>query len=426
MRLIGRLKEAFEYSALDQVESVCGDSNGSVVGSFKHLQIGSAFQPIFSLAHRRPVGYEALLRASDGESSPVSPLDVFEMAEKESETVFLDRLCRNVHLRNFLSMSDDTGWLFLNINPEVTVRGKNYGAFFVDLLERNQMPPHRVVVEILENSIADESLLADAVSYYRSLGCLIAIDDFGAGHSNFDRIWRISPEIVKLDRMMISQAVSNRTVRRVLPNLVSLIHESGSLALMEGIETETEALISMESGIDFVQGYYFGRPEAALNESCATLGSLQELCDTFKVFSESEAQKYHRVLAPYVESFRYSASLIESGAAPNSACAKFLGMTRVERCYVLDGQGGQCGESLVAHSQSVRNDLRFAPLFDASGAIWSQRHYFQRAIRQPGEVQISRPYLSVAGVNMCVTLSVAIHTDSGIQVLCSDLDWADI
>lgn len=412
-----------QVRALDQVEAATESLADEVIGHYKDLRLMSHFQPIFSLVHKRPVGYEALLRTQNQAGNNIPPLELFHMDRDEEETVFLDRLCRNLHLRNFLPAADDTSWIFLNINPQVTVGGKRYGPYFGELLERYQIPPHRIVVEILEANIHDESLLAEAVDYYKNLGCLVAIDDFGAGHSNFDRIWRLSPQIVKLDRSMIAQAAHNISVRRVLPNLVSLLHESGSLALMEGIETEQEALIAMDSGIDFVQGYYFGKPKKSLPGRDQEAEVLPQLCDRFKNFTQQISEKYHTELQDYLNKFLLAAGKISNGASAESACFELLNKPKAERCYLLNQEGKQLGANLVSPLRNTRDDPRFIPLADARDAIWSRRPYFRRAISNPGEVQISRPYLSIAGANMCVTLSLMLNSGQSKQVLCCDLDW---
>ena len=412
-----------ELDALDQIEAATQSLETEVMGHYKGLRLFSHFQPIFSLVHKRPVGYEALLRARNQTGTNIPPLALLNMVESEEDTVFLDRLCRNLHLRNFLPMADDSSWIFLNINPQVTVAGKRYGSYFGDLLERYRIPPHRIVVEILESNIHDESLLAEAVDYYKNLGCLVAIDDFGAGHSNFDRIWRLAPQIVKLDRSMIVQAAYNVNVRRVLPNLVSMLHDSGSLALMEGIETEQEALIAMDSGVDFVQGYYFGKPKNLLINPEQDTELLPKLCESFKNFTPQNTEKYHRELQEYLNKFQQSAKLIENGATTEHACFELLNQAKIERCYLLTHEGRQIGSNLTSPLRSAWSDPRFTPLFDARDAIWSRRPYFRRAISNPGEVQISRPYLSIADANMCVTLSVTINLGQNTQVLCCDLDW---
>lgn len=409
--------------SLDQIEMATSTLDNMVSGHFKDLVLSSHFQPIFSLAHKRPVGYEALLRAKNSQGISVSPLDVFAMAASEAENVFLDRLCRNLHVRNFAAMSNHDSWLFLNVNPLVTIRGKYYGPYFADLLERYQLPAHRIVIEILEQSIKDESLLADAVVYYKDMGSLVAIDDFGAGHSNFDRIWRLSPQIVKLDRSMIAQATCNFTVRRVLPNLVGLIHESASLSLIEGVETEEEALIAMDCGIDFVQGYYFGRPQPGIPENIPDSVVLPQLCEKFKQFTINESDKYQSKVQRYSAAFLQAAKLIESGAPTEETCLNILNHPRIIRCYLLSSDGLQIGQTITSPLNNSLCPPRFKPLQEAKDANWSRRHYFQRAIHNLGEVQISRPYLSITDAKMCVTLSISIRKPAQSVVLCCDLDW---
>jgi EAL domain-containing protein (putative c-di-GMP-specific phosphodiesterase class I) len=90
------------------------------------------------------------------------------------------------------------------------------------------------------------------ISHFRQLGCLIAIDDFGAGHSNFDRIWDLQPDIVKIDRRLIQDAGHSRRVERILTGIVSLLHEAGSLVVVEGVETEDEALVAIAANADMV------------------------------------------------------------------------------------------------------------------------------------------------------------------------------
>lgn len=413
-----------QKSALEVIEaSVCTES-GRAVSQYRGLRLNSAFQPIFSLAHRRPVGHEALLRAYASDGMAVPPPQVFSLAERHGEVTFLDRLCRTIHVRNYVNDSESNNWIFLNINPEVVTNGKHHGSFFADFLERYRIAPQRIVVEILEGSISDEDALADAVNYYRDLGCLIAIDDFGAGHSNFDRIWRIAPQIVKLDRSMIARAAQIPKVRRLIPNLVSLIHESGSLALMEGIETEDEALIAMDSGIDFVQGYYFARPAGQVLEEAPCQDLLAGLCDKFRHFSSVAQEQYHLGLSPYLEQFHIAVRKVEQGLDMKDACSALLKMPRTERCFILDGKGRQTGSNALPAGRAEALDSRFAPLFDSQGAIWSRRHYFRRAMAQPGVLQTSRPYLSIVGANMCVTLSVTVQLAGKTCVFCCDVNWA--
>jgi EAL domain-containing protein (putative c-di-GMP-specific phosphodiesterase class I) len=68
---------------------------------------------------------------------------------------------------------------------------------------------------------------------------------------------------------MITQAGNNARIRRMMPVMVSLLHEAGSMVLMEGIETASEALIAMDADADFVQGFFFARPQPMLPDTRA-------------------------------------------------------------------------------------------------------------------------------------------------------------
>jgi EAL domain-containing protein (putative c-di-GMP-specific phosphodiesterase class I) len=399
-------------------------STGQVTAQFRDFKIASAFQPIFSLSHRSPVGYEALCRARAPDDTPVSPLALFGQVQDESDNVLLDRLCRAVHVQNFARFSDKS-WLFLNVNPQVTVLGKSYGSFFQEMLEHNNIPASQVVIEILEKSIYDESILSAAVNYYKKLGCLVAIDDFGASHSNFDRIWNIQPDIVKFDRSIVVQAENNRVVRKALPNMVSLIQELGCIALMEGVETEKQALIAMDSNVDLVQGYYFGYPRDHLVDAHEQDTTLAQLCDQHTEFSASARSRYKtRMDAPLAE-FKSVLQTLKSGVLEyERVCSRLLTLPNVMRMYFLNEAGYQIGKNIVHAQRPDFDDPRYRPLVEATDANWSRRYYFRQAMLNPEETQISRPYRSITGKSQCITLSALIDTPSGKLVACLDLDWS--
>lgn len=409
---------------LDYMESFIAPDGTRYAALCEQVQLRSHFQPIYSLAHQRIVGFEALVRPSLADGIPISPLVLFSEASSLAQSVFIDRLCRTLHVSNFMQQADDTTWLFLNLNPVATLHGKQFGSFFKELLQRYNIPPHRIVIEILEAAIDDEELLAESIGYYRDMGCLIAIDDFGVGHSNFSRIWRIAPHIVKLDKTLIDQAVSNPSARRILPGLVSLIHQAGSLALIEGIETEQQALIALQSDIDFVQGYFFARPELQLPAS-PSHPAIGKLFATLGHDDQLEADANQIRLAPYTNSFFEATVRIRSGEAPLPALHNFLAQPGVKRCYILDELGKQVGPNFLPDSSYAHLDQRFTPLNDTANAIWARRHYYQQAVAEPGRVQVSKPYLSITGGALCITLSIAIGTLDGLRVLCGDIVTLD-
>ena len=406
---------------IEMIRKFVTNDNGTVSGHFQSHRLRSAFQPIFSLAHKRTVGYEALIRVQDEGGTPVPPTDLFSNKKEESEIVLLDRLCRFIHLGNFKLVRDDLNWLFLNISPMVMRNGPRYGPFFNELLSSYAFPPHRIVVEIVEHPIADQTLLFDTVNYYKSMGCLIAIDDFGAGHSNFERIWSLGPQIVKLDRSMIVRAVQQTNIRQLFPSIVSLLHQAGALVLVEGIEDEEQALIAMDSDVDFVQGYHFSKPTTDLIDGLNFFFDFDSLSHEFKKRSVIQEKHYKNAYDRYKSSSMRAVAALQMGKPLEEACVPLFEEDSIERCYLLQTDGIQIGNTIASKKGMANKDLRYKPLEDARSADWFRRHYLIRAVMHPNQVQITRPYLSITGGHMCVTLSIMFSAPNGNSVLCCDL-----
>lgn len=222
------------------------------------------FQPIYSVQRTGCLGYEALVRAADGNGAAIRPEQLFAADLARDNGKLLDWICRALHLRNFATLDPGNRTLFINVHPEAAVSDANCARDFADLIHYYGLVPKRVCVEILESSCADEGLLREAVACYRALGATIAMDDFGVGRSNFDRIVALRPDVVKIDRSVLNDAVGDEKARRMLPAVIELLHEAGAEVAVEGIESAHEALIAMDSGADHLQGYYFAHPSAAL------------------------------------------------------------------------------------------------------------------------------------------------------------------
>lgn len=411
-----------------------GAQSGSVkltsagfVADFFDLKLSSAFQPIFSFAHRRPVGYEALLRGQSSDRESVLPGKIFSSTHSRADVVQLDLLAREIHARNFISQHPQNSWLFINVSPEVFVSAPRRGDFMSTLPLNSRLVPYRIVIEVVESAIADEAALAEAVRYYRSQGCLIALDDFGAGHSNFGRVWSLEPDIVKIDRQLTQQAAVSRKSRRMLANLVAMLHESGSLVLMEGIETEVEAMAAMSADIDLAQGYYFARPNALIPDPDSYSVIPSDLSRKYRdAFADNEHALWRQKLAWPLLAFHESARALESDQPIDSACFRLLKHDGVECTFLLTADGVQVGMNVVSAQGSNVCDPRFAPLFDTVGANWYRRPFFQNAINNPGQVQISTPYLSLTGSYMCVTFSIAIAVAGSQHVFCCDVNWSRV
>jgi EAL domain-containing protein (putative c-di-GMP-specific phosphodiesterase class I) len=388
------------------------------------LTLTSVFQPIFSLSHMRAVGYEGLLRAHDAFDRPVSPVDVFGEAARVGDVLQVDRLAQVLHMENFRMLGAEREWLFLNVHPGALTDPYQSASLLANL-RRLDLSPRRIVLEVLEQSAEDVEHLADAVRQFRERGFLIALDDFGAGHSNIERIWQLNPDIVKLDRIMLSQAAHRTDVAAILPGLVALLHEAGKLVLIEGVETEHEAHMAVSCDVDFVQGFFFARPAPGIADSTHAASCIGELSERHQTLADARERQAASRLAPYLRAFERAAERLAAGEPLDEVCWNFLALDDAARCYVIDAKGRQSGRNVVLRADRASYETRFLPLTDAQGANWLRRPYFRTAIDEPGRVHVTRPYLSINEAIPCVTLSVATQIADRTCVLCGDIDWRD-
>jgi len=389
------------------------------------FSLSSDFQPIYSLAHRRPVGYEGLIRATDAGGKSVSPAELFAKAPHGEARMRLDRQCRTLHVRNFQRLGSARGWLFLNVDPQVAAEGLKFGPFLSQMLRSSGFPAHRVGVELIETPFEDEKRLAAAVEHYRELGCLIVIDDFGAGYSNFDRIWRLKPDVVKIDREMTRRVTVEPLARRMFTGIISLLHEAGAVVCVEGIQTEAEALCAIDANADLMQGNYFSpsSPELPAESACHDL--FARLIAGHRADNAEFQSRQQARLKPYLAALKNAVQDLSLGAEFPQAVPVLLKLPCTRRCYLIGADGLQIGADVEAERNARAHDPRFEPVQPTEGTDWQTKSYFRSAIEAPGKVQVTRPYLSVAGPKLCVTLTFAFDAPDGSQqVLCADLDFA--
>ena len=415
------LPEKLAVPELDLLSPMLSHEGEVWTADFQGLTLRTALQPIYSISHKRIVGYEALIRAFDNDDSAVLPLHLFQLPASDSENLLLDRLCRYLHIRNYSGLEDQLNWLFLNVSPQAVTSGRHADSFFGQLLEKTGLPPHRIVIEIVEQPTDDAEKLKETVAYYKQLGCLTAIDDFGAGHSNFERIWNLSPDIVKLDRTLLTRATEDRKARQILNGIVSLLHQSGCLVLLEGVETREQALISIDAGVDFVQGFYFRTPSIDLEELTRTPANFDELLDEYKSRNQVTLDPTRQLTEFFRGYFLNAIDKLRDGSEMHQACVGLLNHQAVSRCYLVNEHGIQIADTIISDTGTRSLDPRFKPLESTSSADWFRQEYLRQALSQPGNLHVTAPYLCVTGAYMCITLSQGYSQDGELRVLCCDI-----
>ena len=194
------------------------------------------YQPIYSLEKMRIVGYEALIRSQTG----LSPIELFNRAEKEGRTVEFDIECINSAILNIPRIR---GVLFLNIRPSTLMwlSKNNYN--------RLNIPTNKVVLEITEvEEISDMECFIKVLENLRELGYRYSIDDIATGFNRLHLVLASAPDYIKLDGPIIKDCDKYSNKCSVIKHLVAIGKDIGSIVIAENIENCNELQIVKDLG----------------------------------------------------------------------------------------------------------------------------------------------------------------------------------
>jgi len=212
--------------------------------------VNVVFQPIVDLATHRIFAYEALARCRWPEYT--NPAVLFEQASHEDGCGRLGRVIREV------TFDLGAGFpLFVNVHPdELSAR------WLVRPDDPLYLHDHHVFVEITESAAFTHfDLCRNVLREMRARGgVFLAVDDLGAGHSNLKRVLDLEPQVVKLDRALVTGIDTNRRQRVLVRHVIELCTELDAQVVAEGIETPDELSALIDVGAKYGQGYLFARP----------------------------------------------------------------------------------------------------------------------------------------------------------------------
>lgn len=224
------------------------------------------YQPIINPLSGKIEAVEALARWTDSLGVKISPDYFIPMAE---ECGIIRGVGRSL-LKKALS---ETGpWLregligrvSFNVSP-VELLDPCFTSAIMEALAKANVQPSHLMLEITEGAVVQNiDLAALAMARLGSLGVAFALDDFGCGYSNLSTIRKLPISVLKIDRSLLVDAVTDRAARVILRSVVNLCRELDIRSVCEGAETEAQSAFLREIQCDSIQGYASGRPQCAL------------------------------------------------------------------------------------------------------------------------------------------------------------------
>lgn len=394
----------------------------------KNRKIDTFFQPIISARTKTTIGLEALSRTVCSETGNVIPFPIMmQEAIQQGLTIELDRLCREKAVENFIAIPQrhDDLLLFINLDTTIVDKGVVGSGHLINLINRMGLKPENVVIEILEANITNTEALERFASTYREYGFLLAIDDMGIGSSNLERTMHLKPDIIKVDRALVQHVDRDYYKQEIFKSLVGLSRKIGALVVAEGIETEAEALTSLELGADMLQGFYFLKPQKIDQDTFSDFTiKIDTIAVNYKktriesIRQEQSALKFYNKIMEtiIVELNRVSLAGFES------KLTKFVNLfPALEYLYILDMNGQQVTGSVCCSEKCFRQGRK---IFKAGlyGADQSLKDYYLY-IKAGAERYTSRPYMSLASGNLCITESVVFRDmRNNKYILCADFN----
>ncbi|MBW4483750.1 MAG: EAL domain-containing protein [Tildeniella torsiva UHER 1998/13D] len=227
-----------------------------------------AYQPIVSIEHNQIIGFEALARWQHDHRGIISPEVFIPLAEKADliDTLglfLLDQACRQ--LRQWQTQFPSVTPLSVSVNlSAVQLRHPHLVENIRQIIERHQIAPHSLKLEVTESALIENKDLALwALVELRQMGIQLYIDDFGTGYSSLGRLQDLPFDTLKIDRSFI------RNKNWAMSEAIFMLAERLRLdVIVEGVETLDDLVVLKELGYQKMQGYYFSEPLDSMGIAC--------------------------------------------------------------------------------------------------------------------------------------------------------------
>ncbi|NVJ54563.1 MAG: EAL domain-containing protein [Campylobacteraceae bacterium] len=223
-----------------------------------NFKIISYFQPIIDNQTKQTIKYESLVRLINEEGDIVSPFFFLDVSKKGA---YYTKITNRVIESSFNVLDHIEHNVSINLSV-LDIENNAIRKKLIELVSKDKYKG-RVTFELLEDeNIKDFNTVKNFISDVKKVGDVkIAIDDFGSGYSNFERLLEYTPDILKIDGSLIKNIETDSFSRNLVETIVTFAKKQNIKTIAEYVENEEIYNILNKIGVDYSQGYYFGKPE---------------------------------------------------------------------------------------------------------------------------------------------------------------------
>lgn len=225
------------------------------------------YQPIISLKNNKIEGFEALARWKHPSEGFISPAEFIPVAESNGLIIPLGKWIFNAICQQVQA------WKKLSILPEdftisINISSKQFSETLVqeinDALKKTGTDSKNIKIEITESLMLEKSEIIDSLfEELSNLNIQLSIDDFGTGYSSLSSLHKFPINTLKVDQSFVRDITSSKKHFEIVKTIISLAHNLATVVVAEGVETKEQLEILKAFSCDYVQGYYFYKPQDA-------------------------------------------------------------------------------------------------------------------------------------------------------------------
>ena len=226
------------------------------------------YQPLVDAKTKKCISCEALVRWDSKSLGFLYPGDFIPMAEYLGLiTTIGDYVMENACIQ--CKDWNDRGYKDFSVSVNLSVvqlMQFDIVDSIKEIIERTEVNPSNIYVEVTESfAINDMEKVINILTSLKNIGIKISLDDFGTGYSSLNYIKKLPLDIIKIDKTFIDDLNEDEYSRAFVKLIVDLSKTLKTKVVAEGVETKEQYELLKEFGVDYIQGFYFGKPIDAIN-----------------------------------------------------------------------------------------------------------------------------------------------------------------